>query len=76
MGKTIGLGSFGKVRLGTHVDTGQHVAIKIISKDMLRAQKMCPQAKREIAIMKKLKHPNVACVNEVLVSQQKIHLHR
>jgi 5'-AMP-activated protein kinase, catalytic alpha subunit len=32
MGKTIGEGTFGKVKLGTHKITGENVAIKILEK--------------------------------------------
>lgn len=32
MGKTIGEGTFGKVKLGTHTLTGERVAIKILVK--------------------------------------------
>ena len=31
-GKTLGEGTFGKVKLGTHVLTGEKVAIKILEK--------------------------------------------
>ena len=33
--KTIGKGNFGKVRLGIHILTGEHVAIKILEKDLI-----------------------------------------
>ena len=35
-GKTIGQGTFGKVRLGTHVLTSEKVAIKILEKDKIK----------------------------------------
>ncbi|KAJ3238280.1 hypothetical protein HDU81_008104 [Chytriomyces hyalinus] len=35
VGKTLGVGSTGRVKLGTHVDTQQRVAIKIIPKDSI-----------------------------------------
>lgn len=33
--KTLGKGNFGKVKLGIHVLTGEHVAIKILEKDLI-----------------------------------------
>ncbi|KAI9100551.1 kinase-like domain-containing protein [Phlyctochytrium arcticum] len=35
VGKTLGVGSTGRVKLGVHVESGQRVAIKIIPKDSL-----------------------------------------
>lgn len=35
IGKTLGQGTFGKVRLGTHSITGENVAIKILEKDKI-----------------------------------------
>ena len=32
IGKTLGIGAFGKVKLGIHIITGQKVAVKILSK--------------------------------------------
>jgi len=38
LGKTLGVGSTGRVKLGTHVDTNQTVAVKIISKEWLASK--------------------------------------
>jgi serine/threonine protein kinase len=35
-GRSLGQGTFGKVRLGTHVLTGEKVAIKILEKDKIK----------------------------------------
>lgn len=35
LGKTLGEGTFGKVKLGTHVLTGEKVAIKILEKSKI-----------------------------------------
>ena len=32
LGKTLGIGAFGKVKLATHLITGQKVAVKILNK--------------------------------------------
>ena len=35
IGKTIGKGTFGKVKLGSHNLTGEKVAVKILDKEMI-----------------------------------------
>ena len=35
-GRALGQGTFGKVRLGTHMLTGESVAIKILEKDKIK----------------------------------------
>jgi len=38
LGKTLGVGSTGRVKLGTHAETNQTVAVKIISKEWLASK--------------------------------------
>ena len=38
LGKTLGVGSTGRVKLGTHIETNQTVAVKIISKEFLNSK--------------------------------------
>jgi len=40
IGKTLGIGSFGKVKIADHVLTGQKVAIKILSCSKMKIMKM------------------------------------
>lgn len=47
-GKTIGQGTFGKVRLGTHVLTEEKVAIKILEKEKIKDQGDITRVMREI----------------------------
>lgn len=70
---TLGKGSYGEVRLCRHRQYDRLHAMKIISKDMMRKKKngnttetFFEDIKREIAIMKKLLHPNVLRLFEVL----------
>ena len=72
LGKVLGEGTFGKVQLGTHIETGEKVAIKILSKAKLQQQNMGSQIKKEISIMKLVNHPNVCNLVEVLASRNKI----
>ena len=72
LGKVLGEGTFGKVQLGTHIDTGAKVAVKVLSKAKLQQQNMGSQIKKEISIMKLVNHPNVVNLVEVLASRSKI----
>ncbi|KAL0460904.1 UNVERIFIED_CONTAM: CBL-interacting serine/threonine-protein kinase [Sesamum latifolium] len=59
VGRTIGEGTFAKVKFARNSETGQPVAIKILDKDKVLKHKMAEQIKREIATLKLIKHPNV-----------------
>ena len=72
LGKVLGEGTFGKVQLGTDVETGNKVAVKVLSKVKLQQQNMGSQIKKEISIMKLVNHPNVVNLVEVLASRSKI----
>jgi 5'-AMP-activated protein kinase, catalytic alpha subunit len=56
LGKTIGEGSFGKVKLAEHELTSHKVAVKIVNKEKLKDSKVNNKIKREIKILKLLKH--------------------
>ncbi|CAO3585663.1 unnamed protein product [Absidia cylindrospora] len=67
VGKTLGKGASGRVKLGIHRHTGEQVAIKIISKAHLAANPAIEKAvRREIAIMKLIRHPNVMALVDVI----------
>jgi 5'-AMP-activated protein kinase catalytic alpha subunit len=74
IGKTLGEGTFGKVKYAVNTDTGEQVAIKILSKAQIQQQNMGAQIKKEITIMKKVAHANVVELKEVLASKSNIFL--
>jgi 5'-AMP-activated protein kinase catalytic alpha subunit len=57
--KTIGEGTFGKVKLGIHTLTGEKVAIKILEKDRITDVSDVERVAREIHILKLIRHPNI-----------------
>jgi 5'-AMP-activated protein kinase catalytic alpha subunit len=59
LGKTIGEGTFGKVKLGSHSLTGEKVAIKILEKDRITDVSDVERVAREIHILKLIRHPNI-----------------
>lgn len=64
--KTLGLGAFGKVKMGEHRITGVKVAIKILSRRKIKASHMEEKVVREINILKMARHPHVIRLFEVI----------
>jgi len=57
--RTLGEGSFGKVKLAIHIATGQKVALKIISRRKLATRDMAGRIEREIQYLQLLRHPHI-----------------
>ncbi|XP_063941872.1 CBL-interacting serine/threonine-protein kinase 23 isoform X3 [Daucus carota subsp. sativus] len=74
LGRTLGEGSFAKVKFAKNSETGENVAIKIIDKEKVLKHKMIGQIKREISTMKLVRHPNVIRMHEVMASKTKIYI--
>lgn len=74
VGRTIGEGTFAKVKFAKNSETGESVAVKVMTKSTILKHKMVNQIKREISIMKIVRHPNIVRLNEVLASQTKIYI--
>ncbi|XP_024543504.1 SNF1-related protein kinase catalytic subunit alpha KIN10 [Selaginella moellendorffii] len=66
LGKTLGIGSFGKVKIGEHVLTGHKVAIKILNRRKIRAMDMEEKVRREIKILRLFMHPHIIRLYEVV----------
>ena len=72
VGKTLGEGTFGKVKAAVDTETGEQVAIKVLDKEKIQKQNMGAQVKKEISIMKMVRHKNIVFLKEVLASRTKI----
>lgn len=57
--RTLGEGSFGKVKLAVHSSTGQQVALKIIARKKLISRDMAGRVEREIEYLQLLRHPHI-----------------
>lgn len=58
--KTIGEGSFAKVRLGYHLLTQQMVAVKVINKrEVLKRNYLRANLRREACMMQRMQHPHI-----------------
>jgi len=65
-GKTLGLGSFGKVKLAEHVGTGHKVAVKVLNRQKIQHLDMDHKVRREVGILKLLMHPHIMRLYEVI----------
>lgn len=57
--RTLGEGSFGKVKLAVHKLTGQQVALKVIARKKLISRDMVGRVEREIEYLQLLRHPHI-----------------
>ncbi|KAH7657776.1 Non-specific serine/threonine protein kinase protein [Dioscorea alata] len=73
LGRLLGQGTFAKVYNARNIATGQHVAVKIIDKEKVMRVGMIDQIKREISVMRLVRHPNVVQLNEVMATKTKIY---
>ncbi|CAJ1975683.1 unnamed protein product [Sphenostylis stenocarpa] len=64
LGKTLGEGNFGKVKLTRDTNSGKLFAVKILEKRKIIDLNNTDQIKREISTLKLLKHPNVVRLYE------------
>lgn len=73
LGRLLGQGTFAKVYYARNTSTGQGVAIKVIDKDKVLRVGLMTQIKREISIMRLVRHPNVLQLFEVMATKTKIY---
>lgn len=74
LGKTLGVGSFGKVKLGEHELCDQKVAIKILNKKKIQLLKMNEKVKREITVLNISNHPHIIRLFEVINTSSDIYV--
>nr|XP_043609798.1 CBL-interacting protein kinase 18 [Erigeron canadensis] len=73
LGRLLGQGTFAKVYYARNLVTGQSVAIKVIDKEKVSRVGLVDQIKREISIMKLVRHPNILQLYEVMATKSKIY---
>ena len=74
LGKTLGEGTFGKVKLGIHLLTGERVAVKVLEKDRITDRGDVKRVTREIQILKHMQHPHIVNLLEVVERPRHIYL--
>ncbi|KAJ8452867.1 hypothetical protein Cgig2_014630 [Carnegiea gigantea] len=73
MGRLLGQGTFAKVYSARNILTNETVAIKVVCKDKVEEAGMMEQIKREISIMRLVRHPNVVDLKEVMATRGRIY---
>uniref|UniRef100_A0A7N1A5N6 non-specific serine/threonine protein kinase n=1 Tax=Kalanchoe fedtschenkoi TaxID=63787 RepID=A0A7N1A5N6_KALFE len=72
VGKLVGVGAFAKVYHARDVRTGESVAVKSVNKHKIVKGGLGSHVKREISIMRRLRHPHIVRLKEVLATKTKI----
>lgn len=70
--RTLGQGTYGKVKLAVEKATGLEYAIKTIKKQKIDNEQDLTRIRREIEIMATLSHPHITSVYEVFENAEKI----
>ena len=65
LGRTVGAGTFGIVKAGIHLPTGEPVAIKIIVKSKISEVADVERVAREMHILRIVRHPSILQLYEV-----------
>ncbi|CAL1358780.1 unnamed protein product [Linum trigynum] len=74
LGRMLGHGTFAKVYHARNLQSGKSVAMKVVGKEKVIRVGMMDQIKREISVMKMVKHPNIVELHEVMASKSKIYI--
>ncbi|KAJ7968718.1 Non-specific serine/threonine protein kinase [Quillaja saponaria] len=73
IGKLLGHGTFAKVYLARNIKSGESVAIKVIDKEKILKGGLISHIKREISILRRVRHPNIVQLFEVMATKAKIY---
>ncbi|KAG6535402.1 CBL-interacting protein kinase 19-like [Zingiber officinale] len=73
VGKLLGAGTFAKVYVARNVRTDELVAIKALDKEKIVKWGLVSQIKREIAILRRVRHPYIVQLFEVMATKTKIY---
>ncbi|XP_057950374.1 CBL-interacting serine/threonine-protein kinase 12-like [Malania oleifera] len=73
VGRLLGHGTFAKVYHAKTVKTGESVAIKVLDKEKILKSGLTAHIKREISILRRVRHPNIVQLFEVMATKSKIY---
>jgi len=66
LGETLGIGTFGKVKVGFHQLTGHKVAVKILNRQKIKNLDVVGKIRREIQNLKLFRHPHIIKLYQVI----------
>ncbi|XP_028127998.1 5'-AMP-activated protein kinase catalytic subunit alpha-2 [Diabrotica virgifera virgifera] len=66
LGATLGVGTFGKVKIGEHQLTGHKVAVKILNRQKIKSLDVVGKIRREIQNLKLFRHPHIIKLYQVI----------
>ncbi|WOL14559.1 hypothetical protein Cni_G23339 [Canna indica] len=73
VGKLLGSGTFAKVYVARNIRTDELVAIKTLDKEKIVKWGLVTHIKREIAILRRVRHPYIVQLFEVMATKTKIY---
>lgn len=73
VGKLLGHGTFAKVYHAKNVKTNEGVAIKVLDKEKILKGGLMAHIKREISILRRVRHPNIVQLFEIMATKSKIY---
>ncbi|AQL00326.1 Putative CBL-interacting protein kinase family protein [Zea mays] len=73
LGQLLGSGNFAKVYKAHKVATGEAVAVKVLDKDAVHRSGMAEKVKTEVDVMRRVRHPNVVRLHEMMATRSKIY---
>ena len=60
--------------MASHTLTGEKVAVKILEKSRIKDKKDIERIRREIKILKKVRHPNIIQLYEIIETESELFL--
>jgi len=66
LGETLGIGTFGKVKVGFHQITNHKVAVKILNRQKIKSLDVVGKIRREIQNLKLFRHPHIIKLYQVI----------
>ncbi|XP_071438984.1 5'-AMP-activated protein kinase catalytic subunit alpha-2 [Hetaerina americana] len=66
LGPTLGVGTFGKVKIGEHQKTKHKVAVKILNRQKIKSLDVVGKIRREIQNLKLFRHPHIIKLYQVI----------
>ena len=73
LGEKLGEGAFAKVRLATQIHIKEKCAVKILEKKLLESSRDIERLKKEIKILKQLRHKNIIQLYDIMESKRNLY---